>query len=113
MVECAAPPRVQPMAEPREILVRCPNWTGDVIMATPGFRALRAGFPRARIVLHLRPELAPLLRGAPWFDELLPLCSYHGGPVALLREVASLRRRSFDLRSCVASNYMRFERFIV
>ena len=33
------------MRSPREILVRSPNWMGDLIMATPGFRALRAGFP--------------------------------------------------------------------
>jgi heptosyltransferase-2 len=52
-------------------------------------------------VLHLRPELSPLLSGAPWFDEILPLRSYHGGPGALLREVASLRRRSFDLGFCL------------
>ena len=41
-----------------EILVRGPNWTGDLVMATPGFRALRAGFPGARITLHVRSALA-------------------------------------------------------
>lgn len=89
------------MVEPREILVRGPNWTGDAVMATPGFRALRAGFPRARIALHLRAGLQPLLAGAPWFDEVLPLRSYHGGPVAVLREAAALRRRRFDLGLCL------------
>ncbi|MEN8184303.1 MAG: lipopolysaccharide heptosyltransferase II [Myxococcota bacterium] len=89
------------MAEPREILVRGPNWTGDVIMATPGFRALREGFPSARLVLHLRPGLEPLVAGAPWFDEILPVASYHRGPVAVLREARSLRRRRFDLGLCL------------
>jgi hypothetical protein len=30
------------MSQPQEIFVRGPNWTGDLIMATPGFRALRS-----------------------------------------------------------------------
>ena len=57
-------------AENQHILVRLPNWLGDVVMSTPGLRALRAGFPSARIHFHVRRELAPLLEGAPWFDEL-------------------------------------------
>ena len=40
--------RARAMSQPQEILVRGPNWTGDLIMATPGFRALRSGFPGAR-----------------------------------------------------------------
>jgi heptosyltransferase-2 len=93
------------MPEPQQILVRGPNWTGDVIMATPGFRALREGFPRARLVLHLRPGLEPLLSGSPWFDEILPVRSYHGGLVALLREGASLRARRFDLGLCLPDSF--------
>ncbi len=84
-------------ARASSILVRAPNWTGDVVMATPGFRALRAGFPAARISVHVREGLMPLLAGAPWFDEVLPLTSHHRGPVARLREAAALRRRRFDL----------------
>ena len=85
------------MSQPQEILVRGPNWTGDLIMATPGFRALRSGFPRARLTLHLRAELHPLIAGAPWFDEVLPIDSYGKGTAALIREGRSLRTRHFDL----------------
>jgi len=74
-------------------------------MATPGFRALRAGFPGARITLHVRESLAPLLAGAPWFDEVLPLTSYHRGPAALLREAAALRARRFDLGLCLPDSF--------
>jgi heptosyltransferase-2 len=33
------------------IAVRLPNWLGDTVMAVPALRALRAGFPDARLVL--------------------------------------------------------------
>lgn len=93
------------MRNPREILVRGPNWTGDVVMATPGFRALRAGFPDARIALQLRPSQLPLLAGAPWFDELLPLRSGGGRGLGPLREGLALRSRRFDLGICLPDSF--------
>ncbi len=45
-----------------EILVRGPNWLGDLIMSTPGLRSLRAGFPEAKITLQVRPGLERLCR---------------------------------------------------
>ena len=51
------------------ILVFCPNLVGDTVMATPAFRALRSGFPDARMVAVVKPKVAPTLDGAPWFDD--------------------------------------------
>ena len=87
--------------EPLEILVRAPNWLGDLVMSTPGFRALRAGFPSARIHLQLPSELVPLLAGAPWFDALIPQKAHAGLRETLRagRRLASLRR--FDLGLCL------------
>lgn len=89
-----------------EILVRGPNWTGDLVMATPGFRALRAGFPGARITLHVHAALVPLLDGAPWFDAVLPFAAPQAGHVALLREARMLRRRArFDVGLCLPDSF--------
>lgn len=74
-------------------------------MATPGFRALRAAYPRARITLHARAELLPLVAGAPWFDAVLPLTSYGRGVGALLREGSMLRRHHFDLGVCLPDSF--------
>jgi heptosyltransferase-2 len=91
---------------PQEILVRGPNWTGDVIMATPGFRALRSGFPQARITLHLRESQLPLLDGAPWFDARLPLRSAGRHGLAPLREGLALRALGrFDLGICLPDSF--------
>jgi heptosyltransferase-2 len=93
------------MREPRKILVRAPNWTGDVIMATPGLRALRTAHPTARLSVHVRPGLEPLLAGAPWVDEIRPVVSYHRGTRALLREARALRRERFDLGLCLPDSF--------
>ena len=91
------------MAE--RILVRAPNWAGDVVMATPGLRALRAGRPGAHVTVHVKASLAPLLHGAPWIDELLPLASGGRGAAALVREGLSLRARRFDLGVCLPDSF--------
>ncbi len=93
------------MIQAKNILVRGPNWVGDVVMATPGFRALRAAFPDARITLQLRPGLEPLLAGAPWFDEVQTLESYHRGAGAMLAEARKLREARFDLGICLPDSF--------
>ncbi len=53
------------------IAVLCPNLVGDAVMATPTFRALKNGFPTARLIAVIRPSLLPVLEGTPWFDQVI------------------------------------------
>lgn len=55
------------------ILVRLPNWLGDVVMALPLLRAIRAGRPDAEIILIARAPFAPLLRSWEVADRVLTL----------------------------------------
>jgi heptosyltransferase-2 len=84
-----------PIASPltgglRQIAIICPSWVGDTIMATPVYRAVRAAVPDARVVGYTRPGVDALLRGAPWFDELIPI-DMRGmmGPVRAARTLRS------------------------
>jgi len=91
--------------EPQRILVRLPNWTGDVVMATPGLRALRARYPGAEITAHVRPGLEPLLAGSTAVDRLETVRSWHRGARALLREARALREGRFDLGVCLPDSF--------
>jgi heptosyltransferase II len=49
----------------------CPNWVGDLLMATPALREIRSGWPSARITAVLRPPLADVLAGTGLVDAVL------------------------------------------
>jgi heptosyltransferase-2 len=86
----------------RELLVRGPNWLGDLVMTTPALRALRAGLPEARITLLLRPGLEALLEGSPLVDRVLVQRSHHAGLPAMWSEARGLARDArFDVGVCV------------
>lgn len=57
------------------IIIRSPNWVGDVVMATPAFRCIRENFPTAKITIALKSYVQKLINGAPWFDKVLILDS--------------------------------------
>lgn len=61
------------------VAVFLPNWIGDVVMATPAIHALREQYPGARFLAVLKPYVAGLLDGSPWFDDLI-YCDKDGGP---------------------------------
>ncbi len=81
--------------EPQRIVVRAPNWVGDVVMATPAFRALREHFPKAHLAVVLKPYVRPILNGCPWFDETIETEGNGVGPT--LRLARQLRAERFDL----------------
>jgi heptosyltransferase-2 len=58
------------MKEPQTILVRMPNWIGDLVMATPVLTDLRKAFPQASITAMSSSPLCELLKGDAAIDEL-------------------------------------------
>jgi heptosyltransferase-2 len=81
-----------------KIAVFCPNLVGDTVMATPTFRALRRRFPDAHLTGIIRPHIAPVLDGNPWFDTILP--AHHRSKRSRERTLAlvsRLRRDRYDL----------------
>jgi heptosyltransferase-2 len=82
-----------------KILVRMPNWIGDVVMATPLVRTLRESQPRAHLALLVLPSGAQVLEGLGGVDETIVYRrkDEHAGFGGMLRIAKELRRREFDL----------------
>ena len=80
------------------VLVRTPNWLGDIVMALPVFAALRAHFTGDVLAAGVPRAFAPLLSAVPALDQVVPL-QRHGrrGWRALDAEAGELRRGSFDV----------------
>jgi heptosyltransferase-2 len=53
------------------LAVRCPNWVGDIVMATPVFDCLRQNLPRTRFVGVLKKSAHGIVKDGPWFDALV------------------------------------------
>lgn len=58
------------MSAPQNILVRMPNWIGDLVMATPVLTDLRNAFPKATITAMCRTPICQLLKEDKAIDEL-------------------------------------------
>jgi heptosyltransferase-2 len=92
---------------PRSILIRCPNWVGDVVMCTPALRSIRQRFPQARIAVLIKPSLRRVLENFPYIDEIIEWDpkGRHRGLKSYLAFVRMLRQRSFDLGIAMTSSF--------
>ncbi len=85
--------------EPRNIIVRMPNWIGDLVMATPILSDLKKAYPQARLTAMCRSPVAELLREAPEIDELFCFSKASGfnRREELRSVVGKLRSGGYDL----------------
>ncbi len=56
--------------KPQNIIIRMPNWVGDMVMATPLLTDLRKAFPEARLTAMCRAPISDLLQDDPEINEL-------------------------------------------
>jgi heptosyltransferase II len=88
----------QPKLEPGQIsriVVRAPNWLGDVVMSVPALRQLRCGFPQSHISVVTRAGSADIFLEADFVDDVL--IANDSGWRSVRRQVREWRRRNFDL----------------
>lgn len=61
---------VWPKEPPANIVIRMPNWLGDLVMATPVLSDVRRFFPKARITAMAQSNVGQLLTQEPHVDEI-------------------------------------------
>ncbi|MEM9882655.1 MAG: hypothetical protein AAF800_07040, partial [Planctomycetota bacterium] len=77
------------------LLVVMPTWFGDILMATPTLRALRRLLPDVHLSVLVRENLAALVEGLPWIDEVVPAAKGGKGASAF-RLAKRLSRERYD-----------------
>lgn len=89
-----------------KIGVFCPNWVGDLVMATPALRSLRTHYRQSEIIAILRPNLVPVLDGLSLVDSVL-VDETRGWrtPGASLRFLGRLQHESFDLMVLLTNSF--------
>lgn len=83
---------------PQKVIVRLPNWVGDVVMATPALTSLRKGLPECEITVMGKENARVLLDGLDLWDSYLSF-NRHGeqaGTFTFLKVAGTLRRQRFD-----------------
>ena len=89
--------------QPHTIVVSCPNWVGDVVMATPTFECIRQNFPETRIIGLIRKYARGVVSGSPWFDELIEMNDKSVG--GMLKLASQLRRLKPDLAIVLPNSF--------
>lgn len=86
------------MKNPKRILVVRDDRLGDVILATPVFRALKETFPSCYVAVLAKPHTSKILEGNPYIDEIIidDRDNIHSGFKGFLRLAFKIRKKRFD-----------------
>lgn len=86
--------------QPKKILVRMPNWIGDLVMALPVLQDLKEKYPQSQLTAMCKSSLADLLDHNPYVNEVFSFKNSKG--VFFRREshrnvIRKLHTGSYDL----------------
>lgn len=84
---------------PRRLVVRLPNWLGDVVMALPALLAVRAAFPDTFLALAGLPGVLPL------FEEETAIRPQQLVTITKETEAAVLRDGAFDAALLLTNSF--------
>jgi lipopolysaccharide heptosyltransferase II len=89
------------------LLVRAPNWLGDVVLALPALEALRRRFASASVTIVAREWAADLLRGHPHVDAVVvdERRRGSGSPLPVLGLARRIARERFDLAVVLSRSF--------
>ncbi len=85
------------------ILVVCPSWLGDMVMATPSLRRLREGLPGSFIGALVKPGMEELLTGLNLVDEVH--VAHWGGVMGPKVAAGKIRPRRYDTAVLLTNSF--------
>ncbi|MCB1084917.1 MAG: lipopolysaccharide heptosyltransferase II [Chlamydiia bacterium] len=99
--------------KPKRIIVRMPNWVGDLVMATPILDDLRSAYPKAEITAMVQENVAPLLEKDRAVDELFCVSRAKGffRRISERSIVAKLKKGDYDLGILLTNSFSSAWRF--
>jgi heptosyltransferase-2 len=88
-------------------VVRLPNWLGDIVMALPALRAIRARWPGAHLAVALPRAYASLADAISGVDETLPLTAGRSwrDRAAFAADTDALRAGAFDTALLLTNSF--------
>lgn len=96
-----------PTFSPRQIVVRMPNWLGDLVMATPILTDLRNHWPEANIIPMCQGILGTVIQEDPHINSIFPFKRPTGwfDREASQHILSFLKRSSFDLGILLTNSF--------
>lgn len=91
--------------EKSSILVRLPNWIGDVIMSTAGLSALQQARPDLKITVLVKPWVFDVIRNHPAISDVITY-----GPKRGFRRLNDFRRIVSTIRERDFAAYLMFQK---
>lgn len=93
--------------QPKKIIVRMPNWIGDLVMATPVLADLRKAFPQAHITALCRAPHSELLEKDAHINELFSFHKIRGfGHRNQKKDIVQrLRKGKYDLGILLTNSF--------
>ena len=88
-----------------KILIRCPNWIGDVMLSIPSISLVREAFPSAHISILIKSNLSPLLEGNPDINEIIPFNPETMSVIEKLKFYRGLKEKNFDLAILLTNSF--------
>lgn len=85
-----------------KILIRLPNWLGDVVMSTAFVRAVGEVYPGAQVDAIIKKELSGIANLIPGISKIHPFSKHeHSGLQGVYRFGKNLRSEKYDLFFCL------------
>ncbi|OGW05814.1 MAG: lipopolysaccharide heptosyltransferase II [Nitrospinae bacterium RIFCSPLOWO2_02_FULL_39_110] len=80
----------------KKILIRCPNWIGDVMLSLPAISVVREVFPSINISALIKSSLSPLIEGNPDINEIISFSPETMSVYERLKFYRGLKDKNFD-----------------